>query len=34
MKKKNATIALNVLYVRKRKVYPAYVSKYNSSPEK
>ena len=30
----NVTITLNVLYVKKEKIYPAYVSKYNSNREK
>ena len=38
MKKKNeendVTIALNVLYAKKEKVYPAYVSKHNLNREK
>ena len=29
LKKNNVTIALNVLYAKKQKIYPAYVSKYN-----
>ena len=34
-KKKNyPTIALNVLYAKKEKKYPAYVSKHNSNREK
>ena len=32
--KNNVTIALNVLYAKKEKIYPAYVSKYNSNCEK
>ena len=32
--KNNITIALNVLYVKKQKIYPAYVSKYNSNRER
>ena len=32
--KNNAKIALNVLYAKKGKIYPAYVSKYNSNCEK
>ena len=27
----NAAIALNVLYAKKEKIYPLYVSKYNSN---
>ena len=30
----NITIALNVLYAKKEKVYPAFVSKHNSNREK
>ena len=30
----NVTIALNVLYAKKEKIYPADVSKYNSNREK
>ena len=30
-KKNNLTIALNVFYAKKEKVYPAYVSKHNSN---
>ena len=32
--KNNVTIALNVLYAKKQKIYPAYVLKYNSDHEK
>ena len=32
--KNNLTIALNVLYAKKKKIYPAYVSKHNSNREK
>ena len=32
--KKNVTIALNVLYAKKEKIYPAFVSKHNSDCEK
>ena len=32
--KNNVRIALNVLYARKEKINPAYVSKYNSNCEK
>ena len=32
--KNNLTIALNVLYAKKEKIYPAYVSKNNSNHEK
>ena len=31
--KNNLTIALNVLYAKKDKIYPAYVSKHNSNRE-
>ena len=34
LEKKNVTIALNVLYAKKEKIYPAYVSKHNSNREK
>ena len=34
IEKNNVTIALNVLYAKKEKIYPAYVSKYNSNCEK
>ena len=30
----NVTIALNILYAKEEKLYPAYVSKYNSNREK
>ena len=30
----NVTIALNVLYAKKEKTYPAYISKHNSNREK
>ena len=30
----NVTIALNVLYAKKEKIYPAYVSKHNSNRER
>ena len=33
-KKNNLRIALNVLYAKKEKIYPVYVSKYNSNCEK
>ena len=33
MLKNNATIAINVLYAKKEKIYPAYVSKYSSNRE-
>ena len=32
--KNNITIALNVLYAKKEKIYPAYVSKHNSNLKK
>ena len=32
--KNNVTIALNVLYAKKEKIYPAYVLKRNSNHEK
>ena len=32
--KNNVTIAINVLHVKKEKIYPAYVSKNNSNREK
>ena len=32
--KNNVTVALNVLYAEKEKIYPAYISKYNSNREK
>ena len=32
--KNNVTIALNVLYAKKEKIYPAYVSKHNANREK
>ena len=34
IEKNNVTIALNVLYAKKEKIYPAYVSKHNSNCEK
>ena len=34
IEKNNVTIALNVLYAKKEKICPAYVSKYNSNREK
>ena len=30
----NVTIALNILYAKKEKIYPAYVSKHNPNCEK
>ena len=32
--KKNVTIALNALYAKKERIYPAFVSKHNSDCEK
>ena len=32
--KNNVTIALNILYAKKEKIYPAYISKHNSNCEK
>ena len=34
LKKNNVTVTLNVLYAKKEKTYPAYVSKHNSNCEK
>ena len=34
IEKNNLTVPLNVLYVKKEKIYPAYVSKHNSNSEK
>ena len=34
MEKNNVTIALNVLYAKKEKIHPAYISKHNSNREK
>ena len=34
IEKNNVRIALNVLYSKKEKIYPAYVSKQNSNREK
>ena len=34
IEKNNVTITLNVLYVKKEKIYPAYVSKHNSNRER
>ena len=31
---KNVTVAVNVLFVKKEKIYPAYLSKHNSNGEK
>ena len=32
--KNNVTIALNISYAKKEKIYPAYISKHNSNREK
>ena len=32
--KNNPSVALNVLYGKKEKIYPAFVSKHNSNREK
>ena len=34
VEKRNLTIALIVLYIKKEKLYPAYVSKHNSNCKK
>ena len=34
IEKNNVTIALNIFYAKKEKIYPFYVSKYNSNREK
>ena len=34
IEKNNLTIALNVLYAKKEKIYPAYVSKHKSNHKK
>ena len=34
IEKNNLKIALNVLYAKKEKIYPDYVSKHNSNSEK
>ena len=34
MEKNNVTIALNVLYAKKEKIYPGYVSEHNLNREK
>ena len=34
MEKNNLTIAVNVLYAKNKKIYSAYVSKYNSNRQK
>ena len=33
-KKKYPTIALNILYNKEKEIYPAYISKHNSTREK
>ena len=33
IEKNNVTVALNVFYAKKEKIYPVYVSKHNSNPE-
>ena len=32
--KKNLTVALNILYIKEKEIYPAYISKHNSTREK
>ena len=32
--KNNPTIALNILYIKEKEIYPAYISKHNSAREK
>ena len=34
LEKNNLTIALNVLYIKEKEIYPAYISKINSNCEK
>ena len=34
IEKNNLAIALNVLYAKKEKIYPAFIPKYNSTHEK
>ena len=34
IEKNNVKIVLNVFYAKKEKIYPAYISKHNSSREK
>ena len=34
IEKNDVTIALNVLYAKKEKIYPSYVSKHSSNREK
>ena len=31
--KNNLTIALNILYIKEKNIYPVYISKYNSNCE-
>ena len=33
-KKNNLTIAVNILYIKEKNIYPAYISKHNSTHEK
>ena len=33
-KKNNPTIDINILYIKEKELYPAYISKHNSTPEK
>ena len=32
--KNNPIIALNILHIKEKEIYPAYISKYNSTREK
>ena len=32
--KNNLTISFNVLYIEEKEIYPAYIGKHNSTPEK
>ena len=32
--KNNLTIALNILYIKEKEIFPAYISKHNSNREK
>ena len=34
LRRNNAKTALNILYAKKEKIYPAYIWKHNSNPEK
>ena len=34
LEQNNVTIFINVLYVKKKKIYPAYVSKHNSNRQR